>query len=74
MKQLYQHNNDPYILHRRISINSLTKDGKVNMDFIKGWRDYLGCDHVLRNKTHFLFVETIQEVEFEEILLGSLEE
>lgn len=74
MKQLYQHNNTPYILHRRIPISNFIKNEKVNMDFIKGWRDYLGCDHVLKDKTHFLFVETIQEVEFEEILLGSLEE
>jgi len=31
------------------------------------WRDYLDCDHVLRDQTHFIFVETIQDVEYEEI-------
>ena len=35
-----------------------------NMDIVKEWRDYLPkVDHVLRNQTHFLFVETIEDVE-----------
>jgi hypothetical protein len=28
---------------------------------------WCGADHVLKNQTHFLFCETIEEVEFEEI-------
>jgi len=29
--------------------------------------EYLGCDHVLRDQTHFMFCETIEDVEFEEL-------
>jgi hypothetical protein len=31
------------------------------MELVQAWRDYLGCDHVLRSQTHFLFCETIEE-------------
>ena len=40
------------------------KNGVLNMDYVKMWRDYLfKVDHVLRNETHFLFVETIEDAE-----------
>jgi hypothetical protein len=31
------------------------------------YRDWLGADHVLRDQTHYIFCETIDDVEFEEI-------
>mgnify|MGYP003651073840 FL=1 len=34
---------------------------RLNMELGQAYRDYLGCDHVLRTKTHFLFCETIEE-------------
>jgi hypothetical protein len=39
---------------------------RLNMELCKAYRDYLGCDHVLRTPTHFLFCETIQEAEIVE--------
>jgi hypothetical protein len=34
------------------------------MEMVKECRDFLlNVDHVLRNETHFMFVETIQEAE-----------
>jgi hypothetical protein len=40
------------------------KDGIVDLEGVKIWRDGLErVDHVLRNETHFLFVETIQDAE-----------
>jgi hypothetical protein len=40
------------------------KDGKIDLEGVKIWRDGLErVDHVLRNETHFLFVETIQDAE-----------
>jgi hypothetical protein len=73
MKQFYKHNNKYYIIHRSISIALFTdKDGIINLEGVKIWRDGLeGVDHVLRNETHFLFVETIQDakiIEDEEII------
>lgn len=65
MKKLYKHNDKWYIIHRDISISLFTnKEGVIDLEGVKEWRDYLpNVDHVLRNETHFLFVETIQEAE-----------
>ena len=61
----YKHNDKYYIIHRSIVIALFTdKDGKIDLDGVKIWRDGLErVDHVLRNETHFLFVETIQDAE-----------
>ena len=61
----YQHNDKYYIIHRQIKIDDFTdKEGKVNLDLIKEERDSIfKVDHVLRNETHFLFAETIQDAE-----------
>jgi hypothetical protein len=61
----YQHNNKYYIIHRQIKIDDFTdKEGKVNLDLVKEGRDNIfKVDHVLRNETHFLFAETIQDAE-----------
>jgi hypothetical protein len=68
MKQFYKHNDQYYLIHRSISISLFTdKDGKIDLEGVKIWRDSLeGVDHVLRNETHFLFVETIQDAEIVE--------
>jgi len=61
----YQHNDKYYIIHRQIKIDDFTdKEGKVNLDLVKEGRDSIfKVDHVLRNETHFLFAETIQDAE-----------
>jgi hypothetical protein len=33
-----------------------------------GWKEFLGADHVLRTSTHFLYCETIPDVEWEEVI------
>lgn len=38
-----------------------------NMEHIQMYKDWVGADHVLRDQTHYLFCETIPDVEFEEI-------
>ena len=35
----------------------------INMDLVQAYRDWLGCDHVLKSQTHFMFCQTIQEAE-----------
>ena len=69
-KQLYYHGDKAYLVNRRIPVHNFEKDGGVVLDFVKAWRDYLGCDHVLRDQTHFIFVETIQDIEIEELTNG----
>ena len=65
MKQFYQNGDSCYFIHRLIRISHFAdKNGVLNMDYVKMWRDYLfKVDHVLRNETHFLFVETIEDDE-----------
>jgi len=67
LKQLYYHNDKAYLINRRIPTHNFEKNGQPNLEFVKAWMEYLGCDHVLRDQTHFIFVETIEDVEFEEI-------
>jgi hypothetical protein len=61
----YKHNDKYYIIHRQIRIADFTdKEGKVDLDLVKEGRDSIfKVDHVLRNETHFLFAETIQDAE-----------
>jgi hypothetical protein len=63
----YKHNNKCYVIHRQIRVDDFVdKEGKINLDLVKEGRDSIfKVDHVLRNETHFLFVETIPDVEFE---------
>jgi len=65
MKQLYKHNDKYYIIHKKIAISSFAhKEGKIELDMVKECMETLyKVDHVLRNETHFMFVETIQEAE-----------
>jgi len=69
MKQLYQHNGKSYIIYDKMPIGTFQIDTNLlNMDKVKTVRDFLGADHVLRDNTHFLFCETIQDVEWEDII------
>ena len=65
MKQFYRNGDEYYFVHRDIAISHFAdKNGVLNMDNVKIWRDGLnGVDHVLRTESHFLFVETIKDVE-----------
>ena len=67
MKQLYYHNDKAYLINRRIPVHNFEKNKQINLEFVKAWMEWLGCDHVLRDQTHFMFVETIEDVEFEEL-------
>ena len=67
LRQLYYHNDKAFLIIRKISIGCFDEKGKLNMNLVKGCRDWFGCDHVLKTQTHFLFVETIEDIEFEEI-------
>ena len=58
-------NNEAYVVKRETPVHMFAKKGenKLNMELLQAWRDYLGCDHVLRTQTHFLMCETIPDVE-----------
>lgn len=43
------------------------KTGAFNNEKMKTWKEWLGCDHVLKHNNMYLFVETLSEHEFEEV-------
>jgi hypothetical protein len=43
------------------------KTGIFNNEKMRIWKEWLGCDHVLKHNEMYLFVETIPEHEFEEL-------
>tara|TARA_R110001592_G_scaffold104715_1_gene294648 strand:- start:2672 stop:2893 length:222 start_codon:yes stop_codon:yes gene_type:complete len=61
-------NNEAYVVKRETPTHMFSQKGsnKLNMELLQAWRDYLGCDHVLRTPTHFLMCETISEAEIVE--------
>ena len=67
--KLYEHGGRLFIIKREIPLHNFKKKNEthLDMDFVKAWRDWLGADHVLRTKTHFLFVMNVDDVEFEEV-------
>ena len=67
--QIQVHNGIAYQILRAKPISHFAPklDEHPNMEYVQMFRDWVGADHVLRTPTHFLFCETIQDVEFEEI-------
>ena len=61
-RPVYNHNGESYIILDQVAPHHFSKsyEEQPNMK-------WFGADHVLKNQTHFLFCETIEEVEFEEI-------
>jgi hypothetical protein len=67
MKQLFKQNDKLYVVVRDMALhNFLNSDGNVNMEVLKEWRDWLGCDHVLKHNERFLLVQTIQDAIIDE--------
>ena len=58
-------NDQAYVVKRETPIHMFVKkkENTINMELLQSFRDYLGCDHVLRSETHFLMCETIAEAE-----------
>ena len=58
-------NDNAYVVKRETPIHVFVKkkENTINMELLQSYRDYLGCDHVLRTETHFLMCETIAEAE-----------
>ncbi len=63
-------NDKGYIVKSEVAIDKFSVKGSnhLNMELAQAYRDWMGCDHVLRTQTHFLFCETIEEVEIIEYL------
>ena len=68
MKQLFKHGDLLYLVNRVMQLHQFhDKTGTFNNEKLKTWKEWLGCDHVLKHNEVYLFVETIPEHEFEEL-------
>jgi hypothetical protein len=68
MKSVYIHNDIAYIIIQQKLIQYFAKtldDTYPNMEYVNIYMKWLGADHVLRTSTHYLFCETIPDVDFE---------
>jgi hypothetical protein len=68
MKQLFQYHDTLYLVVRAMPLHQFhDKTGEFNNEKLKAWKEWLGCDHVLKHNEVYLFVETIPEHEYEEV-------
>ena len=65
MRPVYNHNGESYIILDQRPINHFSKSigHQTNMEHVQMYMKWCKADHVLRNQTHFLFCETIQNAE-----------
>lgn len=65
MREIYKHNDKAYfVICRKPESKFHQKGGQtVDMEMVKVYRDWVKADHVLRDQTHFIFCETIDEAE-----------
>ena len=58
-------NDDAYVVKHEIKIDSFLIKGqnRLNMEWVKAWRDWLMCDHVLKTQTHFIFCQRIEDAQ-----------
>ena len=67
-QQLYRNGEDLYLILREVEISRLLdKAGQIRGDAFNALKDDLGSDKVLKNQSHFLFCETVQEANWEDI-------
>lgn len=66
------HGDRAYLLIKQLPIEKFGKDS-TDMEFVKTYRDWVKADHVLRTPTHFLFCETIPDLEWEDLVLETVE-
>lgn len=68
MKEIISHSGKLYAVKRSITHNQFNKkDGTFVPAAISLWKDWLGVDMTLKNQTHYLFCNEIEDIECETI-------
>ncbi len=64
-RPVYTHNGESYIILDQKPIHHFAKtfEDDPDMKYVHLYMQWCGADHALRNQTHFLFCETIQDAE-----------
>jgi hypothetical protein len=67
MRSIYKHNDTAYVIisQKPIYHFARTFDDPPNMEIVQQYMLAVRADHVLRTQTHFLFCETIPDIDFE---------
>lgn len=67
--QIYIHGEKAYIVISQRPIYSFAPklDEAPNMAYVQEYMKWLKADHVLQTQTHFMFCETIPDVDFENV-------
>jgi hypothetical protein len=67
MRPVYKHGDAAYVVTDRVPVHRFCKtmDDQPNLEYVQMYMQWRGCDHVLRDQTHFMFCETIPDVDFE---------
>jgi hypothetical protein len=55
---LYHHQGNLYKILRKVSTHNFKDQNQV-----KEFRDFLGSNHVLKDKSHYIFCEVIEDAE-----------
>jgi len=63
LKTLVRHNDNLYLVIRKIPISYFEQGGQTNVKVFNLWKEYLKSDHVLKIQDHYVFCETINEAE-----------
>jgi hypothetical protein len=68
MKQLFQYGGEFYVILREIKVSTLSnRDGSLKGELFNAWKDFLGADKVLKKDGIFVFCETVQEANWEDV-------
>lgn len=59
--QLYHHQGNLYKILRKIRVERFNDQNQV-----KNFRDFLGSNHVLKDRTHYIFCEIVEDAEIVE--------
>ena len=75
IRPIYKHNGESYIILDRVLTHHFAKtfQDQPDLEYVNLHMKWRGADHVLRTQTHFLFCETIEDVEYEEIIKPHLD-
>jgi len=69
MKNIVYHNNKAYVVRGVLKGHQVNNsNGLVNMDALKLWRDHLGGDHVIKQDNIYTVLETIQDIDYEDLV------
>ena len=58
-----KHNEKLYKVRREIKVKRFEEDGEMRMEWVKEFRDYLLCNHVLKVGEKFIFCEEVEDAE-----------